>query len=147
MFDMIASGMPLQSWQLWPHPFFSARTNVNPPVINARDWSAKDCVHRSAVSDAPPPITERPHAPSGVAAFMSAHSKTPYITPSMEFSSGKGVVRGRRGQQLTFTLCTAGIKNGQLIDTPAPHFSTQLSTVSLSNISNISRYMYGRTHM
>ena len=26
-------------------------------------------------------ITERPHAPSGVAVFMSAHSKTPYITP------------------------------------------------------------------
>ena len=39
-------------------------------------------------------------SPSGVAAFMSAHSKTPYITPSMGFSSGKGVVRrGRRGQQ------------------------------------------------
>ena len=49
-------------------------------------------------------ITERPHAPSGVAAFMSAHSKTPYITPSMDFSSGKGVVRGRRGQQLEFAL-------------------------------------------
>ena len=42
-------------------------------------------------------ITERPHAPSGVAAFMTANSKPPYITPSMEFSSGKGVVRGRRG--------------------------------------------------
>ena len=35
---------------------------------------------------------------------MSAHNKTPYITPSMEFSSGEGVVRGRRMQQLTFTL-------------------------------------------
>ena len=52
----------------------------------------------------PPAITERPHAPSGVAAFMSAHSKTPYITPSMDFSSGKGVVRGRRGQQLEFAV-------------------------------------------
>ena len=31
-------------------------------------------------------------------AFMSAHNKTPYITPSMNFSSGKGVVRARRGQ-------------------------------------------------
>ena len=40
----------------------------------------------------------------GVAAFMSAHSKTPYITPGTEFSSGKGAVRGRRGQQLAFTL-------------------------------------------
>ena len=48
--------------------------------------------------DAPKDITERPHAPSGVAVFMSAHSKTPYITPSMKLSSGKGVVRGRRGQ-------------------------------------------------
>ena len=49
-------------------------------------------------------ITERPRGPSGVAAFMSANSKTPYITPGMEFSSGKGVVRGRRVQQLEFTL-------------------------------------------
>ena len=45
-----------------------------------------------------------PHAPSGVAAFMSAHSKTPYITPNMDFSSGKGVVPGRRGQQLEFAV-------------------------------------------
>ena len=52
---------------------------------------------------------ERPRDPGGVAAFMSAHSKTPYITPSMEFSSGEGVVRGRRVQQLTFTLiCVRG---------------------------------------
>ena len=49
-------------------------------------------------------FTERPHAPSGVAAFTSAHSKTPCIASSMEFSSRKGVVRGRRGQQLGFTL-------------------------------------------
>ena len=33
----------------------------------------------------PRDITERPHIPSGVAAFMSAHSKTPYTTPSMDF--------------------------------------------------------------
>ena len=39
----------------------------------------------------------RPHAPSGVAAFMSAHSKTPYITPSMDFPSVNGVARGRGG--------------------------------------------------
>ena len=49
-------------------------------------------------------ITERPHAPSGVAVFMSAHSETPYITHSMDFPSGNGVVRGRRGQQLGFAL-------------------------------------------
>ena len=50
-------------------------------------------------------ITERPHAPSGVAAFISAHSKTPYITPSMDVSSEKGVVRGRRWQQLEVAFC------------------------------------------
>ena len=48
--------------------------------------------------------TERPHAPSGVVVFMSAHSKTPYITPSMDCTSGKGVVWGNRGQQLEFSL-------------------------------------------
>ena len=35
-------------------------------------------------------IAERPRGPSGVAAFMSAHSKTPYITPSMDFPLGTG---------------------------------------------------------
>ena len=49
-------------------------------------------------------ITEHPHTPGEVAAFMSAHSKTPYITPSMDISSGKRVVRGRRGLQLGFFL-------------------------------------------
>ena len=48
--------------------------------------------------------TGRPHAPSGVAAFMSAHSKTPHVTPSMGFPSGKGVEWGRRAKQLGFTL-------------------------------------------
>ena len=59
----------------------------------------------------PTPITERPHAPSGVAASMSAHSKTPCVTPSMgfpsgngAFPSGNGAVRGRRGQQLELDL-------------------------------------------
>ena len=47
---------------------------------------------------------EQPRAPDGVAAFMSAHSKTPYITPSMEFCSEEGVVRGRMVHQLWFTL-------------------------------------------
>jgi hypothetical protein len=63
-------------------------------------WLVVICIER----DLPPPITERPRAPSGVAAFMSAHSKTPCITPSMDFYSGKGVVRGRRVQQLGFAL-------------------------------------------
>ena len=35
--------------------------------------------------------------PSGVAAFMSAHVKTPYTTPSMDVSSAKGVVPRRWG--------------------------------------------------
>ena len=35
-------------------------------------------------------ITERPRVPSGVAAFISAHSKTPYTTPSMDFPPAKG---------------------------------------------------------
>ena len=48
---------------------------------------------------------EQPRDPGGVAVFMSANSKTPCVTPSMEYSSRKGVVRGRRvQQQLTFTL-------------------------------------------
>ena len=47
---------------------------------------------------------ERPRDPGGVAAFMSAHSKTLYITPGMDISPGEGVVRGRRAQQLAFTL-------------------------------------------
>ena len=56
--------------------------------------------------------TEHPHARSGVAAFISARSKTPCITPSMKFSSGKGVVRGRRGQQLGFALGVKCIELG-----------------------------------
>ena len=35
-------------------------------------------------------FVELSHAPSVVAVFMSAHSKTPYITPSMIFRLGKG---------------------------------------------------------
>ena len=49
-------------------------------------------------------IAERPRGPSGVAAFMPSHSKTPYITPSMDFYSRNGVVWGRRGRQLEFSL-------------------------------------------
>ena len=55
---------------------------------------------------APRDIAAPPRGPSGVAAFMSAHNKTPYITPSMEFPSGNGVVWGRRGPQLEFSLST-----------------------------------------
>ena len=44
-----------------------------------------------------------PPSPVG-SQHSSAHSKTPHITHSMDFSSGKGVVRVRRGQQLEFAL-------------------------------------------
>ena len=56
-------------------------------------------------------ITERPRDPSGVAAFMSANGKTPYITPSMDFPSRNGVVWGRRGPQLEFSLVLAKEQN------------------------------------
>ena len=55
--------------------------------------------------------TERPHAPGGIAAVMSAHSKTPYITPSMKSSSGKGVVRGRGGQRLEYAASRGHLQN------------------------------------
>ena len=73
-------------WQSPLRPFLSM-----PPLQHDISTSARD-------------ITERTRAPSGVAAFMSAHSKTPYITPSMDCYSGKGVVQGRRGQNLGFAL-------------------------------------------
>ena len=49
-------------------------------------------------------LQSAPHAPIGVALFMSAHSKTPLLPLVWIFSSGKGLVRGRRGQQLEFAL-------------------------------------------
>ena len=61
-------------------------------------------IHSKGHYRAPPPH-------SGVAAFMSAQSKTPYITPSMNFPFGYGVVRGRRVQQLGFSLTTACHRN------------------------------------
>ena len=39
--------------------------------------------------------SKRPRTPGGVESFMPAHSKTPYITPSMAISSGEGVVQRR----------------------------------------------------
>ena len=64
------------------------------------------------VSTCPAQRAERPRDPGGVAAFMSAHSKTPCITPSMELPSGKGVVRGRGVQQLAFAMKGGGNGNG-----------------------------------
>ena len=70
-------------------------------------------------------ITEHPHAPSGVAVFMSAHSKTPYNTPSMDFPSDRerdGMTQG----------VAAGFRLGRRLahSTPcAPHttFGTQMA--------------------
>ena len=60
----------------------------------------------------PRDITERPHAPSGVAAFMSAHSKTPCVTPSMGHFSGNGVVGGAAAARMYLAqdviTCNAG---------------------------------------
>ena len=48
---------------------------------------------------------QRPHAPMGSQQSCQPTVKLyVLITPSMDFSSEKGVVRGRRGQQLGFTL-------------------------------------------
>ena len=49
-------------------------------------------------------ITERPHAPSEVAAFMSAHCKNPCTTPSMDFSSAKGGDTGAQGAAVGICL-------------------------------------------
>ena len=57
-----------------------------------------------------------PHAPSGVAAFMSAHSKTPYSTPRMDFYSGKGEAWGCREQQLKIAL--PATKAGRTLSVP-----------------------------
>ena len=46
--------------------------------------------------------TELPRDHGWVAAFVSAHRKAPYTTPSMEFSPGEGVVRGIGVQQQAF---------------------------------------------
>ena len=73
---------------------------------------------------------------------MSAHIKTPYITPSMDFSSGKGVVRGRRGQQLVLALLVQRVRQ---IACLLPMILNNFT--SLNNIYNKSLYLYGRTHM
>ena len=70
-----------------------------------------------------PSIYVSPHAPSGVKAFMSVHSKTPYITPSMGLSmgflSGNGVARGPGGLNLGFALERAHAAGGFIRSTPA----------------------------
>ena len=73
----------------------------------------------------PRDIAERPRGPSGVAAFMPSHSKTPYITPSTDFYSRNGVVWGRRGPQLEFSLrWRLGRGRGHVDDVCERHCST-----------------------
>ena len=67
-------------------------------------------VPRPVARHVPAQRAERPRDPGGVAAFMSAHSKTPYVTPSMDFPSRGGVVRGRRVQQLAFALLADAVR-------------------------------------
>ena len=59
-----------------------------------RAWGRKSCMRRLIQIERTRDITERPPRPQWVAAFMSAHSKIPYITPSMDVYSGKGSYGG-----------------------------------------------------
>ena len=83
---------------------------------------------------------ERPRDPAGVAAFMSAHSETPYATPSMEFSSREGVVRGRRVRQRAFTV---RLRAGQAIRWAATTASSPPSWTPASRSSFFSRFRVG----
>ena len=58
------------------------------PLLKYRRGSA--CVTCGGDTTVTRNITERTQAPSGVAAFMSAHGKTPYITLRMDSSSEMG---------------------------------------------------------
>ena len=102
--------------ELMGHPSVACKRKIQnaatPPV--GLQHSCQPPCHQCGRS-----IHDSPHAPSGVAAFMSADSKTPYITLSMEFPSGKGVIRGRRGQQLGIFLACAASS----ISTPAKSFA------------------------
>ena len=72
----------------WRDAFSSAGT-ANSTLMDADGDLAvqlkmrSQCCYQGTVQSAPAP-------PSGVAAFVSAHCKTPYITPSMNFPLGKG---------------------------------------------------------
>ena len=86
------AGSWLADWLLPKRPF--SRGHSQEAILKVRHDP------RALATD----ITERPHTPSGVAAFVSADSKTPYVTPSMDFSSVKGVVRGRKGAAAVICL-------------------------------------------
>ena len=69
-------------------------------------------LHRGGEPLAHEAATQLAQQHSDTRSVRAAHSSrcpslllaTPYITPSMTFSSGKGEVWGRRGQQLEFSL-------------------------------------------
>ena len=119
---------------------------------------AADRTRDAAVPYAAPArqITERPHAPSGVAAFMSVHSTTPYITPSMVFPSGKGVAWGRRGQQLGSPLapcyplaCARQTHPCRLpiILTPCPYGSINTPMSTAYDTNTLPLWPYQHTHV
>ena len=79
---------------------------------------------------------------------MSTHSKTPYIIPSMDFSSGKGVVRGRRGQQLelALVLCFAAMRLYSIIFDYILAMARQLAVninMTYTNVPGITRMTWG----
>ena len=102
----------------------------------------------------PTEITERPPPrPQWVAAFMSAHSKTPYITPSMGFPLGKGWYGGAGQQQLEFTLAASaqkqmawhhpsGVPIAVYVDTMVP----RICFPDANYYSHLLRWYYPWTH-
>ena len=85
--------------------FSSAQLRYNILRTSNRGVGGQPVLEGISVPGVAKESTERPNAPSVVTAFMSVHSKTPYITPSMDVYSGKVVARGRCGQQQEFAWC------------------------------------------
>ena len=82
-------------WATVPQRHWPTEKLATKQVIACHHWGRGGALSLHAIAPSlARAITERPHAPSGIAASMSAHSKTPYITPSMDVSSGKGVAWG-----------------------------------------------------
>ena len=107
-----------------------------------------------------------PRAQWGRSIHVSPH-KTPYITPSMDFPSGTGVVWGRRGQQLEFALPVPRPSTRERTCAPLYYikyyyfishnfvvwyiftfyYFISHNSISFTNISNSSRYLYGITYL
>ena len=98
-------------------------------VMGAWEWGSGGALLPVVFAGLSTASTEHPRAPSEVAAFMSAHSKTPYINPSMGFSSIKGVVRGRRGQQLGVALSLSAGPYSMSAHRTTPHITPSIDFV------------------